>query len=56
MSVSNPDREKWVKCLPRLTNERRGRDIWSISKRKRDGKVESARKRYKITSWETRRK
>lgn len=56
LSVSNPVREKWVKCLLRLTNERCGRDIWSISKRKRDGEVESARERYKITSWETRRK
>lgn len=50
LSVSNPDGEKWVKCLPRLTNERHGRDIWSIIKRKRDDEVESARKRYKITS------
>ena len=47
LSVSNPDREKWGKCLPRLQNERHGRDIWSVSKR--GGEVESARKKYKTT-------
>jgi len=45
LSVSNPDREKRIKRLPRLPNERHGRDIWSVSKR--GGEVESARKKYK---------